>query len=214
MTSWQWSPPTPSTPCSSSLGAVAWPQAQLRTLDTLDPSDSLPSTLVTFVTTASFLALPPHCARSRRSLMNIDARRAGPPSFGRQPAIYQPNPKELQHCPRTRRLAIVPHGARSRLAKGQSTPFFKGAKGQSTPFFKGAKTTGDSPGRMRRRDPSGECTKLGLRPSNPPRHGTNVTMMYRAAHGRFEHFAASPHGRLREARGQDGQKGQVRKGHA
>ena len=60
---------------------------------------------------------------------------------------------------------------------------------------------------MRRRDSSGECTKLGLRLSNPPRHGTNVAMMSRAAHGRFEHVAASPHGRLREARGQDGQKG-------
>ena len=34
-----------------------------------------------------------------------------------------------------------------------------------------SKTTGGSPGRMRRRDPSGECTKLGLRPSNSPRHG-------------------------------------------
>ena len=43
-------------PCSSSFGAVAWPQAKLRTLVTLYPSD------------ASFLALPPHCARSRRSL--------------------------------------------------------------------------------------------------------------------------------------------------
>ena len=29
--------------------------------------------------------------------MNIDARSAGPPSFVRQPAIYQQNPKELQH---------------------------------------------------------------------------------------------------------------------
>ena len=64
---WSYHRPPPCTPCSSSLGAVAWPQAKLRTLDTLDPSDSLPSTLVTFVTTASFLALPPHCARSRRS---------------------------------------------------------------------------------------------------------------------------------------------------
>ena len=59
-----------------------------------------------------------------------------------------------------------------------------------------------------------ECTKLGLRPSNPLRHGTNVTMMPRAAHGRFEHVAASQHGCLREARGQDGQKGQIRKDHA
>ena len=37
-----------------------------------------------------------------------------------------------------------------------------------------------------------------------PRHGTNVTMMSRAAHGSFEHVAASPHGRLREARGRKG----------
>ena len=37
-----------------SLGAVAWPQAKLRTLDTLDPSDSLSSTLVTFVTSLPF----------------------------------------------------------------------------------------------------------------------------------------------------------------
>ena len=29
--------------------------------------------------------------------MNLDARSAGPPSFVRQPAIYQQNPKELQH---------------------------------------------------------------------------------------------------------------------
>ena len=29
--------------------------------------------------------------------INIDARSAGPPFFVRQPAIYQPNPKELQH---------------------------------------------------------------------------------------------------------------------
>ena len=41
-------------PCLSSFGAVAWPQAKLRTLDTLDPSDSLPSTLVTFVTSLPF----------------------------------------------------------------------------------------------------------------------------------------------------------------
>ena len=32
-----------------------------------------------------------------------------------------------------------------------------------------SKTTGGSSGRMRRRDRSGECTKLGLRPSNSPR---------------------------------------------
>ena len=72
-----------------------------------------------------------------------------------------------------------------------------------------SKTTGGSPGRMRRRDRSGECTKLGLRPSNSPRHGTNVTMMSRAAHGRFEHVAASQHGRLREARGRKGKAGRV-----
>ena len=72
-----------------------------------------------------------------------------------------------------------------------------------------SKTTGGSPGRMRRRDRSGECTKLGLRPSNSPRHGTNVTMISRAAHGRFEHAAASQHRRLRKARGRKGKAGRV-----
>ena len=42
-----------------------------------------------------------------------------------------------------------------------------------------------------------------------PRHGTNVTMMSRAAHGRFEHVAASQHRRLREARGRKGKAGRV-----
>ena len=78
--------------------------------------------------------------------MNIDARSAGPPSFVRQPAIYQPNPKELQHCLSTRRLAIVPHGARSEQAgaggvtgvgEGAEYTFFQGGEGAEYTFFQG-----------------------------------------------------------------------------
>ena len=67
----------------------------------------------------------------------VDQTFVGPTSIARQPAIFQPNPKELQHRLSTRRLAIVPHGARSEQAgaggvtgvgEGAEYTFFQGGE--------------------------------------------------------------------------------------
>ena len=83
-------------------------------------------------------------------LMNIDARSAGPPSFVRQPAIYQQNPKELQHP--SQHSSAVNHRWSSRIACSVRN----GGKGKEGCV---GGIQGD------------ECTKLGLRPSNRAKIG-------------------------------------------
>ena len=94
-------------------------------------------------------------------VMNIDARSAGPPSFVRQPAIYQyqPNPKELQHS--SQHSSAVNHrwssrsaGVWSRSESHHPDPLEKGVLCPFVDPRHAARAWGEGQGRMRRRDPS------------------------------------------------------------
>ena len=90
--------------------------------------------------------------------MNIEARSAGPPSFVRQPAIYQPNPKELQHP--SQHSSAVNHrwtsrraGVWSRSESHHPDPLEKGVLCPFVDPRHAARAWGEGQGRMRRRDP-------------------------------------------------------------
>ena len=106
--------------------------------------------------------------------MNIDARSAGPPSFVRQPAIYQPNPKELQHPSQhssavNRRWSSRKAGIWSRSESHHPDPLKKGVLcpfvTPVTPPAPGGKGKGGCIELIQ----GGECTKLGL--SNRTKRG-------------------------------------------
>ena len=80
--------------------------------------------------------------------MNIDARSAGPPSFVCQLAIYQPNPKAVNHRWSSRRAGVW-----SRSEAHNPDPLEKGVLCPFVDPRHAARAWGEGQGRMRRRDP-------------------------------------------------------------